>query len=205
MLAAHLVPGYFAVVNSQRQWRADWNAKQRVILWMAALISTFAPDLDVIYNTLFRGFANHSILWTHSLFVHLGIGLCWWLLRRNGRWPYLQTLVGLVAVGGLSHLVLDAVSHGTPLLYPVSLHMFGAPSIRVLEGGFWAYITDPIFLTEPFLLALVAAHWTVSRKPAPRVKKLALFGLIGGVTIFTVTFLLLLPTLQSIVATRGTG
>ena len=80
--------------------------------------------------------------------------------------------------------------------------MFGAPSTRVLEGGFWAYITDPIFLVEMFLLALVVTHWIFSRKLAPRIMKLALLGLIGGLVAFTVAFLLSLPRLQSIIAPR---
>lgn len=205
MLIAHLVPGYFAAVQSQPRWSPNWSKFQIAGLWTAALASTVAPDTDVIYNTFFRGFVNHSTLWTHSLFIHLGIVMCWWLLRRVGHWPYLQTLVGLIAIGGLSHLMLDVLSHGTPLLYPLSLHMFGAPSPRVLEGGFWAYVTDPIFLVEPFLIAIAIAHWILSRNSTLRVKKLALFCLAGGWAVFTVTFLLLLPTLQGIAAMKGAG
>ncbi|MCZ7546587.1 MAG: metal-dependent hydrolase [Anaerolineae bacterium] len=166
-------------------------------------MSTFVPDLDVVYNALFRGFINHSTLWTHSLFVHAGIGFSWWLLRRFGRWPFLQTLIGLVAVGGFSHLILDILSHGTPLLYPLSLHMFGAPSTRVLEGGFWAYASDPIFLAEPFLLAVAAAHVVTHRRLASRTQKLALVGLASGLAVMTILFLLLLPTLQNMAAAVG--
>ena len=155
LLAAHLVPGYFAAVASQSQWQPVWNKKQLEHTLVAALASTVIPDSDVIYNWLFRGFFHHSTLWTHSLFVHLGIGLCWWSLRRIRRWPYLQMLMGLVALSGLSHLVLDVVSHSTPLFYPLSLYMVGAPSTRVLEGGVLGYMTDPIFLSEPLFLAVV--------------------------------------------------
>ena len=199
MLVAHLMPGYFVAVKSQPQWKPAWSKQQKAVLWIAALSSTVAPDLDVIYNALFRGFFNHSTLWTHSIFVYLGIGLCWLLLHRTGRWSYLQTVIGLGAAGGLSHLVLDVVSHGTPLLYPVSLYMFGAPSMRVLKGGVLGYISDPIFLAEPFLLALPVAHWIVTRHPTRRVMKLALIGLVSGVAVFSAIFLLLLPTLQSII------
>ena len=180
MLVAHLVPGYFAAAKSQPRWKPEWNVGQRALLWAAALGSTVVLDLDVIYNAAFRGFINHSTLWTHSLFVHLGVALGWWLLRRIGRWPYLQTLVGLIAVGGLSHLALDVIAHSTPLLYPVSLVMFGFPPKRVVEGGFWAYVTDPIFLLEPFLLTLATVHWTPSRKPTRRVRELTLIVLTGG-------------------------
>ena len=84
-----------------------------MLLWGAALGSTILPDTDVFYNVLFRGFINHSVLWTHSLFVYLTIGLVWLLLSKMGRWPYLQMLIGLTAIGGLSHLVLDVIAHGT--------------------------------------------------------------------------------------------
>jgi hypothetical protein len=159
MLVAHLAPGYFAAVKSQPSWRAEWGQGRRRLLWAVALGSTVAPDLDVIYNVLLRGFFNHSILWPHSLWPHLGLGLAWWALRRAGRWPYLQTLLGLAAFGGLSHLALDVLVHGTPLLYPFSLEMFDVVATRVVQGDVWAYIRAPIFLVEPLALALVALHY----------------------------------------------
>ncbi len=197
MLIAHLVPGYLAAAKSQTAWKPGWSRTRRTVLWAAALISTFAPDLDVIYNTLFRGFINHSTLWTHSLFVHLGIAGVWLILLRIGRYPYLRTLVGLVAAGGLSHLVLDVLSHGTPLFYPVSMLFVGMAPTRVVEGGFWAYITDPIFLAEPFLLALAAAHWILKCNWSARVKRLAVGTLVTGFVLFAAIFLSLLPILQS--------
>lgn len=162
MLAAHLVPGYFAAVKSQSTWKPEWS-KLRAILWVVALGSTVAPDLDVIYNALFRGFFNHSTLWTHSVFVYLGFGLLWFTLRALKRFPYLRTLVGLITVGGLSHLLLDVIAHGTPLLYPVSIVVFGVAPERVVEGGIWAYLTDPVFLLEPLLFSIALVHWIYRR------------------------------------------
>lgn len=204
MLIAHLVPGYFAVVKSQPRWQAEWSRKQRVALWIMALASTVAPDLDVIYNALFRGFFNHSTLWTHSLFPYLGLASLWWLIRRIGGWPYLQTMIGLMTFGGLSHLALDVVSHSTPLLYPFSFRMFGIQSSHVLKGGVWAYLTDPIFLLEPFLISVAVGHWIIRhRKATPRLKKVALIALTTGFVAFTVGFLWLLPGLQHFAATQG--
>lgn len=206
MLVAHLVPGYFAAAKSQPYWKLEWSRKQQLALWIAAVGSTVIPDLDVIYNALFRGFFNHSTLWTHSLFPYLGLVCFWWLICSIGRWPYLRTMIGLIILGGLSHLVLDVLSHGTPLLYPFSLHMVGAPSSRVLEGGIWAYLTDPIFLMEPLLITLAVGHWIVEhRKTTPKLKKIMLIGLVSGLAAFTLTFLLLLPALQYFAATKGAG
>jgi hypothetical protein len=87
----------------------------------------------------------------------------------------------------------------TPLLYPMLLYMVGAPSRHALEGSVWGYMTDPIFLSEPFLLALAAVYWLVRRKPAARIMKLATFGLVSGLVAFTAIFLLLLPALHSII------
>jgi hypothetical protein len=200
MLAAHLVPGYFAAVRSQSKWKPEWSTGQRTLLWVAALGSTFLPDADVIYNTLFRGFINHSVLWTHSLLVHFGIGLCWWLLRLFGRWPYLQTLVGLVAIGGLSHLALDVIAHNTPLFYPVTLVMIGVAPVRIVEGGVWAYLTDPLFLLEPLLLTLVAVHWTLHHESMRQLRRITLVVLASGLGLFVLAFLLFLPMLQNIAA-----
>lgn len=198
MLVAHIVPGYLAAIQSKCHWQPQWSSKQRALLWIVAVGSTIAPDLDVIYNMFFRGFFNHSTLWTHSLSMHAALLLVWWILQRIGRWPYLQMLVWLTAIGGLSHLLLDVIAHGTPLLYPFSMTMFGIPPTRVVEGGVWAYLTDPIFLFEPCLLALAAIHWAKHYLQDQRTQRSALVILITGVSVFIVGFLLLLPILQKI-------
>ena len=62
MLFAHIVPGYLIGIASQPHWDAEWLQSQRKMLWAAALGSTVVQDADVVYNTLFRGFSNHSTL-----------------------------------------------------------------------------------------------------------------------------------------------
>jgi hypothetical protein len=200
MLVAHIVPGYFAAAKSQSHWKPEWGRGQRALLWATALASTVVPDLDVVYNALFRGFFNHSTLWTHSLFVYLGIGLLWWVLRHVERCSYLRTLMGLVAVGGLSHLALDVIAHGTPLLYPVSMVMIGIAPARVVEGGVWAYVTDPIFLLEPLAMTLAFVHGALSRETTSRFRRFAVTAAIGILILFVVVFLSSLPDLQKVVA-----
>ena len=200
MLGAHLVPGYFAAIKSRQSWKPEWNKSQHILLWAVAFGSTVVPDLDVIYNAFFRGFVNHSTLWTHSLIPYLGIGLFWWILRYAKKWPFLQLLVGLVVVGGLSHLVLDVIAHGTPLLYPISLRMFGMPPVRVVEGGIWAYVTDPIFLLEPLALTLLVWHWISNQNLTPRVRTVVLALILVSFISFAGVFLWLLPDMQKAVA-----
>ena len=197
MLLAHLVPGYFAAALSQPRWQSHWRTEQRALLWAVALGSTFAPDLDVIYNLLFRGFINHSLLWTHSLWPQLSIGVFWWLLWRTGRWPYLQTLLWLAVIGGLSHLLLDVIVHGTPLFYPFSRAMIGFPPPRVVEGGLWAYLTDPIFLLEPLLFGLAALHWLVRKAMPRRRKRIALATLSIMLLLVFISYWAWLPVLQN--------
>ncbi len=73
---------------------------------------------------------------------------------------------------------------------------------RVIVGGFWAYITDPVFLLEPLLIAAALAHliWHL-----PIEKKLRIAG-VGGVGVslvaFMLAFLTWLPVLQAAVLTR---
>lgn len=206
MLVGHLAPAYFAVVASRPHWKPEWTKEQRAALWIVAFGSTVAPDWDVIYNTLFRGFCGHTVLWTHSIFPYCGLVLVWWLLRRPGRWPYLQMMVGLMAIGGLSHLVLDVVAHSTPLLYPFSLHMFGIPSPHVVSPGLWYYFTDPVLLAEAVLIAGAIVHWMAGhRVTLLRVRKMALVGLFSGLVVLSVLFLWVLPKIQFMVATRNAG
>lgn len=159
MLLAHVVPGYLAASASRRHWKGNWSHTQERTLWFIAIASTVAPDADVIYNTLVRGFMNHSLLWTHSLFPYLALAIAWLVLRRLQRWPFLQMAVGLAAVGGASHLLLDVIVHGTPLLYPLSLQMFGWPPRQIVEQGVRGYVTHPLFLLEPLLLGTAVWHW----------------------------------------------
>jgi len=199
MLAAHIVPGYFVVAKSQPGWKLDWNRTRRVILWATALGSTVVPDLDVVYNALFRGFFNHSTLWTHSIFVYLGFGLVWLILHASKRWTYIAALTGLMAIGGLSNLVLDIIAHGTPVLYPVSMTIFGIAPQRVIEGGVWAYLTDPVFLLEPLLFSIAIIHWTHHHDMTLHSKKIVYAATLSGLFIFTSVFILSLPTLQRVV------
>lgn len=197
MLLAHIVPGYFAGYYSKPYWQSNWNKQQYNALWLTAIGSTIAPDADVIYNIIGRGFANHSLLWTHSIFVHGGIGLAWYGLYRIKRWPFVQMLVGLIALGGLSHLLLDVISHGTPLFYPFSLLVFGWPPQRVVEGGLWAYLTDPIFLFEPFLLGTAVIHWVWHNVALKQVRALSITVIIGFLMLFIAGYLYSLPSLQN--------
>ena len=201
MLFAHVVPAYFAATASQKHWPAEWTRTQRLVLWGAALGSIAAPDVDIVTNVLAGRYINHSynLLWTHSLFTHLAIALLWLVLWRLGRWPYLRTLVGLVAIGGLSHLLLDAIAHGTPLFNPFTLALVGFPPARIVAGGFRAYVTDPLFLLEPYLLALAAVHWLAHTRLAQSLRRLALLGVTGALEAWTIAFVWMLPELQRIV------
>lgn len=200
MLIAHVVPGYFAALESRGRWRPEWGKRRRTLLWLVAFGSTIAPDLDVVYNALFRGFINHSILWTHSLFAYLSVLLVFRLLKQVKRWPYVQMLTWLTVMGGLSHLLLDVISHGTPLLYPVSLAMFGMPPARVVQVGLWAYVTDPIFLFEPCLLGLGAMHWIRHHVHNQQAQRVCLVVLTVGLGIFMVSFVLLLPVFRGAIS-----
>lgn len=164
MYFAHLTPGYFAAraIISQGQW----TPVQRTLLWSGAMISTFAPDLDVIYNAAVHGVAQHLFLWTHSLVLHGSLALIWLCLWVSGFPRFMTTLIGLSAIGGLSHLLLDMIVHNTPVLYPFSQTMYGLAPDMVAQGGIYEYVTHPIFWLEPLLLGvmLIAMSLHFTRK-----------------------------------------
>lgn len=175
----------------------EWNMARRAMMWSVALGSTIAPDLDVVRNILFRGFFNHSTLWTHSIFVYLVFGLLWFGCRRSQKLAYFATLMGIIAVGGLSHLILDLVAHGTPLFYPLSMMGFGIAPQRVVDGGVWAYLTDPIFLLEPLLIGIAICHWISYRESMPlKTRKLLFVVVVCGILVSALAFVASLPRLQ---------
>jgi hypothetical protein len=186
LLVAHFVPGYFAAAASQPYWNPDWSRGRRAALWAAALGSAVFPDVGYVSGMLWR---PEIYNWTHSLFVWLGVGACACLLGYTRRWQYGQWLLGLTALGGLSHLILDAIAHGLPLLYPFSSSMVGTPSVCLSGSSNLAYVTAPVFLLEPALLALAAAHWIICMKPAPKAMKSSLLALAGGWAMFSAAFL----------------
>lgn len=206
MLLAHLVPGYFAASIYQSRDEPNWRGHAGAGLWVMALGACVAPDIDVVRNLLFRGFFGHSVLITHSIFPYVGLLLAWVLVRRRLNWPFLATTILLTAIGGLSHLALDVVSHGTPLFYPWSTELVGRPSDHVLLHGLFGYLTDPIFLLEPLLICLAIAHWTVHCSGlACRWKKVTLCCLLCGLALFSATFLMWRPELSRIAAAAASG
>jgi len=105
----------------------------------------------------------------------------------------------LIAVGGFSHLLLDVIAHGTPLLYPVSMVVFSVAPNRVVQGGVWAYLTDPVFLFEPLLFGAAFIHWVHQRSLSPIRKRQISWVIVSGLVLFSVGFALALPGLQKAV------
>ena len=198
MLIAHLVPGYFNAVASQYHWDQDWTSKQRRILWTVAFASTFLPDIDVIFNITVRGIFNHSTLLTHSLFPVLIFTMAWGVCKYSLRRHYLSTIWALLAMSWLSHVLLDALVHKTPLLYLLSSEMFGYAPLRVYAGGFWYYLTDPIFLLEPLLIMVGVGHWLSQRIIDIKTRRVVLSCFVALYLISATIFILFLPHLQSL-------
>jgi len=82
------------------------------------------------------------------------------------------------------------------MLYPVSMMIFGIAPQRVIEGGVWAYLTDPIFLLEPLLFSVAILHWINHQDRVPHLKKIVYFVTVSTLLVFVTVFLLLLPVLQ---------
>ena len=162
MFVAHLVPGYFEASTLESAWDMEWSPLQRNVLWAVALGSTVVPDVDVVYNLIFRGFFNHSTLYTHSLLTYLIPLFLWAICKFVFEWGYTAMLFLLVAIGGLSHVFLDAIVHNTPLLYPLTDQTFGTGPKTIGENGVSAYVTHPIILLEVVMIAVML--WSLRKR-----------------------------------------
>lgn len=99
------------------------------------------------------------------VFPYIDLLLVRRLLRCFGLWPYLQTMLGLAALGGLSHVALDLMAHGTPLFYPLT--MLGAGPPPPTDTGItrvWNYIRRPVSLLEGLMLAVFL--WRMAAGPS---------------------------------------
>ena len=165
MLIAHIVPGYFAAVRSQKRRRSDWTGLKRAALWAAAISGTVFPDADVIGNLLFNRAFGHHVLWTHAIWAPVALLILCRLVLRSPRYLWANSAFNLFAVGWLSHIGLDLLVHGTPLFYPLSMIGFELAPSSIVEGGLWTYLSHPLFLLEPLMLIAAVLHWTHSFLP----------------------------------------
>lgn len=164
MLIAHLVPGYWGVIYTQKDARPRLTKYQQVLLWGASFAGTVYPDLDVIINLLFRHSFQHQILWTHGIWGAVIMAAAGRLFLNHNRCTFVRSAVYLFAFGWLSHIFLDLIVHGTPLFYPFSMIGFELAPKQIVEGGAAAYLAHPLFLLEPLLISTVVIHLALTRR-----------------------------------------
>ncbi|MBN1813134.1 MAG: metal-dependent hydrolase [Anaerolineae bacterium] len=162
MLIGHLAPVGPIAATVERRWRPEWPRWTRRLPWAAALAGCVLPDLDVVVNMLFNGVLHHLGYFPHSIFTYLpvlfaGILLVCWRRTRLVGWTALA-----FGLGVLSHLLLDVVSHGTVLFYPLWNGLVGWTFPRLDERILVSYLHSPNFWLEP-LVILAAAIWWLRR------------------------------------------
>lgn len=162
MLIGHLAPVGPIAVAVERRWCAEWPRWTRKLPWAAALAGCTLPDLDVVANVSFNGVLHHLYYFPHSIFSYLpvltlGILLVRWRCMRLAGWTVLA-----FGIGALSHLLLDVVSHGTVLFYPLWNGLVGWTFPPTDERILVSYLHSPNFWLEPAVI-LAAAIWWLKR------------------------------------------
>lgn len=162
MLIGHLAPVGPIAFAVERRWRPEWPRWTRKLPWAAALAGCVFPDFDVIVNTLFNGVLHHLYYLPHSIFPYLPVLFFGILLIRWRRTRLAGYTVLAFSLGALSHLLLDVISHGTVLFYPLWNGLVGWTFPRLDERVFVSYLHSPNFWLEPFVI-FVAAIWWLKR------------------------------------------
>jgi hypothetical protein len=159
MLVGHLVPVGPIAAAVERRWDSEWPRWTRALPWAAALTGCIFPDCGIIANALFNKAFHHLYYLPHSLFPYLPVLLIGWLLVRRER----TRLLGLTArafwMGVLSHLLLDAVSHGTVLFYPLWNGVVGWSFPHTHGHILRSYFHSPNFWLEPVALFAAVLWW----------------------------------------------
>ena len=159
MLVGHLAPIAPIAVAAECRWRPEWPRWTRTLPWAAALAGSIFPDLDVIANILLTGTVHHLYYWPHSVLLYLpllALGLAFVCWRRT-------RLAGALALTFWSsiaaHLLLDTVSHGTLLFYPLSWRVVGWTFPPAGKTMLISYLRSPNFWLEPGVIGLAAVWW----------------------------------------------
>lgn len=159
MLIGHLAPIGPIAATVERHWKPDWPRWARALPWAAALAGSVFPDLDVMVNILLTGTVHHLYYWPHSILLYLpllALGLafvCWRRTRLAG--ALVLTFGGSV----VTHLLLDTISHGTLLFYPLSWRVVGWTFPPAGETMLVSYLRSPNFWLEPGVIGLVVVWW----------------------------------------------
>ncbi len=168
MFIAHMPAGYLlGAAIAQR-----WPAVQFRAAWLALLLGSIAPDIDLLY---FYGLSdrsiNHHAYPTHvpivCLIVSVTVALCLW--RAPQRWRIVWTLF---CTGWLLHLVLDTVAGRIWWLWPWVTTPFVLIEVpRRFELWWLNFLTHPSVLLELAITGCAAVLWRRRAQPVKPVKK----------------------------------
>jgi len=163
MMLGHLAPLGPLAAAAERRWRPEWPRWTRALPWVAASFGCIFPDLDILANVLLNGAFTHLYRLPHSAFLYLPLLPIAWLLVRRPRLRLVGLTVLTFLAGVFSHLLLDVVSHGAMLFYPLWDRVVGwTYPPRAGESMLMAYIHSPNILLELGALT-VAGGWWLSR------------------------------------------
>lgn len=162
MIIGHMPAGFLVSYILLRRHRSQ---SAYMILLLAGLFASIAPDLDLFYHHIVddRQHGHHGY-WTHIPIFWLSIYLvlffpvrhCW---KQQGP---LSLHVMFFAV--MSHMLLDSVTSGIKWLYPFDNHYYGLWRLWLIpdrhDWWVWNYIWHWTFLYElTILTACLMVIW----------------------------------------------
>jgi hypothetical protein len=159
MLVGHLAPVGPIAAAVERRWDSEWPRWTRVLPWGIVLAGCVFPDCDIIANVLFNNTLHHLYYLPHSLFPYLPVLLIGWLLARHERTRLLSLTALAFWMGVFSHLLLDTVSHGTVLFYPLWDGVVGWSFLHTHGHVLHSYLHSPNFWLEPGALFVAVLWW----------------------------------------------
>ncbi|RCU50473.1 metal-dependent hydrolase [Corallincola holothuriorum] len=186
MFIAHLPAGYllakFFISKAEVKRRLDStvcsNSGERAdkllsysswrrLFFAAALIGAIAPDLDLVWFYLVdNGSVHHHAYWTHyPLFWGAALCLCG-LWCRYSSTPFARVL-GIFALCGFMHLILDSVAGDIRWLAPMSDMGFSLVTIPANYRVWWFnFLFHWTFLLEVAITAIALGCFLLSRLSA---------------------------------------
>lgn len=163
MLIGHIPAGYLA--GTAALDRLALPLRQRRALLAATLITSVAPDLDVIAFYTVGGDVHHHAYPPHWPLVWAGVVGLGLVAGTLGRSRFIQLLSLFVGAAALLHLSLDSIAGAVRWGAPFSTHettLIDVPASR--SHWIWSMLLHWTFAVELSLWAVAAWVWRRRRR-----------------------------------------
>lgn len=165
MILAHGPLGYLTAYITKRWWKADQQSpRHRTILYWVACIAGIFPDSDLFYIYFVNDSVSHRQLITHSLLLYVGILIIGIILVRWRGFSVYWIAIVLFGLGGMSHVITDALVGFVALFEPFNSALYGLPGVEWYQQTLFTRYSLVTMLGLELAIFIIAGYTFVRQR-----------------------------------------